>query len=287
MADLFDILNVNPAQSVQPQSLMQTIAGRMDRNIQQAAGNDVRDSQAKMQAASEGVDLNSSKGLLEFSQRLQNLGMTQQAMGVVQLAQQKRALETQEIKQAEQDAQRTAVSSFITNKWPELANVAPSMTIPQAQAYDAAKKAGEVSEFMEIWADKLIAEGHPDLSAAFLAGDANLFQVSNEANRRDQVPQPTTNQLKTSEAAIRDAFEISGWEWLPKGQKRMSSEEITALATEAYTISVKQDISVSAAAAQLASEGVAKTPPPPPPPETIPPETTTLATPNLNDVVID
>ena len=279
MADLFDILNVNPAQSVQPQSLMQTIAGRMDRNIQQAAGNDVRDSQAKMQAASEGVDLNSSKGLLEFSQRLQNLGMTQQAMGVVQLAQQKRALETQEIKQAEQDAQRTAVSSFITNKWPELANVAPSMTIPQAQAYDAAKKAGELTPLQSRMIDYYSDQNETDLAAA-VAGGSDLLSIAREGNDRLGVVMPTTNQLEAATAII-EAQDIGVKDGFWFLKKKPSDAEKTMMAMQIWSISQDSNVSL-VEASEILKQRLAATKK-----DGEVTEITTLGKPNLTDVVVD
>ena len=80
MAGLFDILNVSPAERVQPtmptglQGIAQTLSGVANRGVQQAAGQDTRTVEAKLNSALQGTDLNTSQGLVAAAQALQGAG---------------------------------------------------------------------------------------------------------------------------------------------------------------------------------------------------------------------
>lgn len=80
MAGLFDILNVSPAERVQPtmptglQGIAQTLSGVANRGVQQAAGQDTRTVEAKLNSAMQGADLATTKGLIAAAQSLDAAG---------------------------------------------------------------------------------------------------------------------------------------------------------------------------------------------------------------------
>jgi len=92
MAGLFDILNVSPAESVQPtlpvglQGIAQTLAGVAGRGAQQAAGQDTRTTAAKLASAAKGVNPQDPASLRQMAQRLNDIGESQRAVGVLQMA---------------------------------------------------------------------------------------------------------------------------------------------------------------------------------------------------------
>ena len=262
MADLFDILNVNPAQSVQPQqsqNLMQTIAGRLDRNIQQAAGQDTRTQAQKVSSAAKGADTTTPQGLIAFAQKLDAVGESARAAQVRQMAAQKQRENTL-IEEAK--TQKEALSAFIADKYPDLAGISDYVTLQQATAYDTAQKAGETTELQRRMIDYFDELGQPDLAAGIAAGEP-YTAIARESNDRvaaedetGRVRQPTSSELD----AARDIVEAKGvgvkdrwgWNWLTRSNKPTEAEN-TLLAMQLWTISLDNNVSLVEACDLLAS----------------------------------
>ena len=92
MTTLFDVLNVNPAESVQPVQpagvggIAQTLAKVAGRGAQQAAGRDTRPTGQRVAEATQGVDPNDPASLIAAAQRLDAIGESQRAIGLRQIA---------------------------------------------------------------------------------------------------------------------------------------------------------------------------------------------------------
>jgi len=89
---LFDILNMNPAESVTPapqQGLLGitgSLAQGISRGIRQATGQDIRTEQQRLNAATRGADTSTPEGLLALATRLDGVGMSSKAIVVRQAA---------------------------------------------------------------------------------------------------------------------------------------------------------------------------------------------------------
>jgi hypothetical protein len=144
MADLFDILNVNPAQSVQPQqsqqsqNLMQKIASDMGRNIQQAGGQDTRTQDQKVNSAAKGADTTTPEGLIAFAQKLDAVGESARAIQIRQMAAAK-GLELQESKRA------TDLRQEESRMFDLLDARASSLNTPESRMISQAVRAGHLS----------------------------------------------------------------------------------------------------------------------------------------------
>ena len=93
---LFDILNMNPAESVTPapqQGLLGitgSLAQGISRGIRQATGQDIRTEQQRLTAATRGADTSTPEGLLALATRLDEVGLSGRAASVRALAVQQR-----------------------------------------------------------------------------------------------------------------------------------------------------------------------------------------------------
>ena len=260
MAGLFDILNVSPAERVQPtmptglQGIAQTLSGVANRGVQQAAGQDTRTVEAKIKGAMSGGDASTPAGLIAIAQRLDAIGEGPRAAQVRQLAATKQRENVLLEREQEAIRRRESETAFIANKWPELSNVSDVMTIAQAQAYDTAEKAGETSQFLLDQVAYYKRLGEPDLAAAAAAGES-LTSIAREANDRAQVPQPTQNQFDQAKAVI-ESTEVGRTRsfFKAKAFEGHSSDEIDALANRLWYISQRQNIDLTAASEVLALE---------------------------------
>lgn len=93
MATIFDILNVNPAESVAPVQpgllgAAQTLGQTAGRGAAQAVGRDTRSQSQKVASAARGVNPNDPASLLQMAERLDQVGETTRAAAVRQMAQQ-------------------------------------------------------------------------------------------------------------------------------------------------------------------------------------------------------
>lgn len=92
MTTLFDILNVSPAESVEPvqpagiQGIAQTLAGVAGRGARQAAGQDTRPLGQRVATATKGLDTTDPASLIQAAQRLDAIGESQRAVGLRQVA---------------------------------------------------------------------------------------------------------------------------------------------------------------------------------------------------------
>ena len=92
MTTLFDILNVSPAESVEPvapvglEGIAQTLAGVVGRGARQAAGQDTRPLGQRVATATQGVDPTDPTSLIQAAQRLDAIGESQRAIGLRQIA---------------------------------------------------------------------------------------------------------------------------------------------------------------------------------------------------------
>ena len=116
MTTLFDILNVNPAESVQPVQpagiggIAQTLAKVASRGVQQAAGQDTRPVGQRVAEATQGTDPNDPASLRQMAQRLNSIGESQRAMAVLQMATQ---MENQQQLAIDQEAAYNSVADSL------------------------------------------------------------------------------------------------------------------------------------------------------------------------------
>lgn len=170
MTTLFDILNVNPAESVQPVQpagiggIAQTLAKVAGRGAQQAAGRDTRPTGQRVAEATQGVDPNDPASLIAAAQRLDAIGESQRAVALRQLAAQA-SLKQQE---AEREASaRTAIATEVAQYSPGLAR---ATNLGNPEALEAS--VGLLADIEQASAEAaLTPEGESDLtSSQFLAG---------------------------------------------------------------------------------------------------------------------
>ena len=116
MATIFDILNVNPAESVAPVQpgllgAAQTLGQTAGRGAAQAVGRDTRSQSQKVSSAARGVNPNDPASLLQMAERLDQVGETTRAAAVRQMAQQ---LQQEMAQQLQQETQLSGRDRFVT-----------------------------------------------------------------------------------------------------------------------------------------------------------------------------
>lgn len=138
MTTLFDVLNVNPAESVQPVQpagiggIAQTLAKVASRGVQQAAGQDTRPVGQRVAEATQGTDPNDPASLRQMAQRLNSIGESQRAMAVLQMATQ---MENQQQLAIDQEAAYNSVADSLRSIG--LPGVADAVANGDQTAYEA------------------------------------------------------------------------------------------------------------------------------------------------------
>ena len=256
MAGLFDILNVSPAERVQPtmptglQGIAQTLSGVANRGVQQAAGQDTRTVEAKLNSAMQGADTTTKEGLVALGQRLDSVGEGQRAAAVRQAAAQMQRDE-------EAKTQKEALSAFIAGKYPDLAGISDSVTLQQATAYATSQKEGEITELQLRMIDYFNNLGQADLAAGIAAGEpyTPIARESNDrlaaADETGRVRQPTSSELGVAKDIV-TATGVGNEERWWFGDKKPTEEETTLLAMQLWTISQDNKVSLVEAGDLLA-----------------------------------
>jgi len=256
MAGLFDILNVSPAERVQPtmptglQGIAQTLSGVANRGVQQAAGQDTRTVEAKLNSAMQGADTTTKEGLVALAQRLDSIGEGQRAAAVRQAAAQMQRDE-------EAKTQKEALSAFIAGKYPDLAGISDSVTLQQATAYATSQKEGEITELQLRMIDYFNNLGQADLAAGIAAGEpyTPIARESNDrlaaADETGRVRQPTSSELGVAKDIV-TATGVGNEERWWFGDKKPTEEETTLLAMQLWTISQDNKVSLVEAGDLLA-----------------------------------
>ena len=144
MTTLFDVLNVNPAESVQPvqpagvRGIAQTLAGVAGRGARQSAGQDTRPTGQRVAEATQGTDPNDPASLIAAAQRLDAIGESQRAIGLRQMAAQARIRKEQAAEEAQRKEVEGELFSLVEAR-------ATALDTPQALITSKALQAGQIT----------------------------------------------------------------------------------------------------------------------------------------------